>query len=148
MTPGPDGRLRLDGTVPEQVRVWAGQMALLFPIYHGRLPWAAAQLDQVIRQDSVFIADPGGRANHASTASTAARLNADRHTHERGSPCPRITCTDAGHDQEEHLVWLHTHQLHSAGLLVIDDTGTVHHARPPQRPGDSWHLIQHQPGIS
>lgn len=140
LTPGPDGRLRLKGTAPEQVRVWAGQMALLFPIYHGRLPWAATQLDHAIRRDGVFMAGPGGRAVHASTASVAARLGTDPRADEPDDLCPRITCTGGGHNRAEHLVWLHTHRLHTAGLLVIDDTGTVHHARPPRRPGDNWHL--------
>jgi hypothetical protein len=122
-------------------------MALLFPLYHGRLPWAAAQLDRAIRQDSVFIAGPDGRERHASTASVAARLHADGHSDEPDGVCPRISCAGGDHDLAEHRVWLHAHHLHAAGLLVIDEIGSVHHAKPPQRPGDSWQLMdQPAPG--
>ncbi|MFG3230032.1 hypothetical protein ACGF07_35330 [Kitasatospora sp. NPDC048194] len=149
--PGPDGRPVLQETAPQDTRDWAEHMALLSPLYGGRIPWAATQLDEMIRTKTLVRASattPGEVETIGlhDFAEQAGLPDEDHHCHGDEDVCPGISCTDAGHDQAEHAVWLHFHHLHADGLIVVDERGAFHLSKPPTRPGDGWQLFD-QPGI-
>ncbi|MFC0602286.1 hypothetical protein [Streptomyces palmae] len=145
LVPSPlTGRFELAASAPMESRQYFARIEeLLLPIYRGRLPVAATHLDDWIKSGVIALANADGPQVPASVvpvAEFAQRISSDD-GHGHHEVCPQLSCCGGVHVSSEHRVWVHLHQLHAAGRLLLNDHDAIRLTAPPRQPGDKWQFL-------
>lgn len=136
---------RRDDSLPDGAKDLMDTLVKLGPRYHGIVPIAAVHLDHQLRQGAVNVAVTGrpDRYHPIPLAELAAQVSDPECLDDMRRQYP-----DAGLPEEVSLVtddaaaW-YVHEIHTHGLVVLDDDLLLNMAIPPKKPGGRWLLNGH-----